>query len=772
MRTSDRRLPGWALGCVVAAVTPGFAAEPGSPAAATAPADTAGGAIEEVIVTARLIAENLQDVPLSIAAFDAADLSAQGGNSLADVSQLTAGLNFEAFASAGYPVLTLRGLSATSITAFESNVSTFLGGVYLPRAYMVDAGLTGIERVEVVKGPQSALYGRNAFSGAVNFVPVAAPDAFTLNAAVTGGSDERLDYGLTMGGPLGAGGVVRVIGGANHSEFDGTWDNAHPLRDADAGGTRGKMGGWDNDSYFATVAIAAHADLDLTLGWNRTERTTEAAGRYNISRNTGQANCSLVGGVLQFYCGELPRLDPIVDPRSTGLIADSDVYRAEVSYSLADAWTASYLFGRAKSEAYSYDQTSIDSINGDTPAGVQFLGLPVGSIESDSHELRVSFDGETRRLTFGAFLADSDDVYRTLLVNAPSLQTTPLTPSSPGQTTVQSNLTSIETRAAFGQFAQDLAGGRFNLSVEGRYTEEEKQLVDRVSGTVDRATFTSFTPRAVAVWNVNDDSNVYLSAAKGLKSGGFNGGNILPAERTYEPEQNWTYELGSKNVLLGRRLRLNAAAYFVDWSDLQTLSLSANPAFLGSITRNVGEATSYGFELEGILQLTPGLRGSLQFAWSDPKYGDDLVDPRYLFMRTAAGALILICDGITCPQDGSIGGNSLPRQSRLQASLGLRQEGSLAAFGGLEFTLGGDLSYKSKQYVDPLILTWAPDRTLLNLNASVSRGAWSLEFFARNALDSDYVASATYNLTGNRNVRYEGVLGERRTWGATVRFRL
>ena len=70
-----------------------------------------------------------------------------------------------------------------------------------------------------------------------------------------------------------------------------------------------------------------------------------------------------------------------------------------------------------------------------------------------------------------------------------------------------------------------------------------------------------------------------------------------------------------------------------------------------------------------------------------------------------------------------------------------------------------------------MVLTWAPDRTLLNLNASVSRGSWALEIFARNVLDSDYVASATYNLTGNRNVRYEGVLGERRTWGATIRFR-
>ena len=194
MNTSTRYAPRWASGCLLAAVPPGVAAQPPAPAAGTAAEAPVSGEIEEVIVTARLVAENLQDVPLSIAAFDAADLAAQGSNSLADVSQLTAGLNFEAFASGGYPVLTLRGLSATSITAFESNVSTFLGGVYLPRAYMVDSGLTGIERVEVVKGPQSALYGRNAFSGAINFVPLSAPEAFTANAFVTGGSDERLDY--------------------------------------------------------------------------------------------------------------------------------------------------------------------------------------------------------------------------------------------------------------------------------------------------------------------------------------------------------------------------------------------------------------------------------------------------------------------------------------------------------------------------------------------------------------------------------------------------
>ena len=207
---------------------------PTTPPAATPALSTTS--VGEVVVTARLVKENVQNVPLTITAFDAATLAQRGGASLEDIAQLTPAFNYAAYATAAYPVLTIRGEAQRAITNFEENVSTFYGGIYLPRAYMVDAGLAGIQRVEVVEGPQSALYGRNAFAGAVNYVPLTPPNRWTADLFVTGGTDKRFDYGATVGGPIIAD-RVKVIAGFAHSEFDGTWPNSVPDADAKAGGT-------------------------------------------------------------------------------------------------------------------------------------------------------------------------------------------------------------------------------------------------------------------------------------------------------------------------------------------------------------------------------------------------------------------------------------------------------------------------------------------------------------------------------------------------------
>jgi iron complex outermembrane receptor protein len=724
----------------------------------------------DIVVTARRKSESLQSVPLTITAITSASLAAKGGNSLGDVAAATPGLNFEAYANGGYPVLTIRGLSQTTITAFENNVASFFGGIYLPRAYMVDVGLAGLERVEVVKGPQSALYGRNAFAGAINYVPVAPPKELTIEGFVTAGSYDRFDYSATLGGPL-IEDRLSVIGGFVRSKFDGTWKNAHPNAEADANGTTGRMGGYDNTAYFAAVTVQPVDPLKITVGYNRSEKDTEAQGRYGLSRNAGNGNCSSVGGVLQFYCGELPVNQAIVDPRSQGLHATSDVVRVDASLQLTQALTLKYLFGHVKSSAYSFDQTSINSVNGDTAAGVQFLGLPIGEIKGPSHDVRLEFASGGTNLAIGGYLSNLDDNSITALINQPALGINPITPETPGRIPVTNSFTRIENRSVFGQVSQDLLDGRVNLSAEGRYTEETKRLNDTIARSQNYAKFTFFTPRFSAKFNVTPNNNIYASAAKGVKSGGFNSGAILDNERTFAPEENWTYEIGTKNSFFDNRLVVNLSAFYIDWSALQTLGQSANPAFAGTVTRNIGNVTNRGVELEVSALVTRGLRANLGVSYNDPKYGDDLVDPRYSLLRSAAGVPILVCDGVTCPQDGSIGGNELARQSKLQMTGGLRYDRSVSALDEANVWFDSDVSYKSRQYVDPLLLTWAPSRVLVNAFAGISHGSLTLEAFVRNLLDEKYASAAAYNLSPNTNIRYAVALGERRTFGITARFK-
>ena len=156
--------------------TTGIAIALAGGAATAASAQDAQPAAEEdqdagnvIIVTARFREESLLDVPLAITAFDEEALERQSIQDLDDIARFTPGLSFEDF-SGGFANPVIRGQAQTRVTALETNVSTFLDGIYIPRSWAVDIGTTNLERVEIVKGPQSARYGRNAFSGAINYV--------------------------------------------------------------------------------------------------------------------------------------------------------------------------------------------------------------------------------------------------------------------------------------------------------------------------------------------------------------------------------------------------------------------------------------------------------------------------------------------------------------------------------------------------------------------------------------------------------------------------
>ena len=691
--------------------------------------------------------------------------------SLKDISQLTPGFNYASYANEAYPVLTIRGEAQRAITNFEENVSTFYGGIYLPRAYMVDTGMTGLERVEVVEGPQSALYGRNAFAGAINYVPLSPPNHLTADVFTTVGTNGRFDYGATVGAPI-IPDKVQAIAGFSHSQFDGTWSNSVPDSGAKAGGTTGNMGGWNDDTYFAALTLTPIDRLKVTFGWFESNRDTEDAGRYSIDRNGGSTNCDPVGGVNQFYCGQLPLLQPNVDPRSQGLHAKSDIYRVDADYRFTDQLSLHYLFGYLTSSAFSFDQTSNNSVKGDIPGAnlIEFLGLPIGSVSSESHEVRLVYDNGATKASVGGFYSSTLDKSIVSLAFLPAGGTTPITPATPGQIVISNDHTAIYTRSVFAQVSQDLVGGLFNVEAEGRYTSEQKSDLNLLGPTTSTATFNYFTPRVEAKWNLTPENNVYVSAAQGVKSGGFNGGAVLPGERTYSPESNWTYELGSKNLFFDRRLQLNADVFYVDWSNLQTVSTSANPAFVGTITRNIGTVTDYGLEGTAVVKLAPGLTANAGFAFANPTYGKGLVDPRFQLMETAGRAHEIICNGITCPADGSIGGNELAVVSKYQATFGIQYEGRLPFADAVHYTVGGDIDYKSKQFIDPLLLTWVPDTTLVNLNGTLDYKGFELQAYVKNLFDLKYVSGAVYTLAPVTDVRYEVSLGERRTVGVTLRY--
>ncbi len=160
-------------------------------------------ALEEIVVTARKREENLQDVPLSITALTSADFERRSISDLEGISDFTAGLNFEDFSTTFNGVLTIRGLVQANVQNRVQNVAVFLDGAYIPRNYSIDIGLMDLERVEVVKGPQSSLYGQNAFAGAINYVSrKPSLTDYEARGTTTVGTDGRLDFKAAVGVPL------------------------------------------------------------------------------------------------------------------------------------------------------------------------------------------------------------------------------------------------------------------------------------------------------------------------------------------------------------------------------------------------------------------------------------------------------------------------------------------------------------------------------------------------------------------------------------------
>ena len=264
----------------------------------TAAADAAADG--DIVVTARRVSERLQDIPLNVAVVTGAELRARGIDNLMELAKNTVGFAFEAIT----PIVVqpaVRGQTNLRTTSPVQNVPFNVDGIYLQRGYMIDQALLAVDRVEIIKGPQSALYGRNAFAGAIN-VQTRAPnlDEIEMEASGTVGNNDRFDARAVVSLPL-IKGKLAVLAAVAHSQFDGVWRNEHPLANDPQAITRGNLGGWNKESYQLRMIAKPTDNLTFDAMWIRTERTVEqvpayAAGTAGLATLTNTLNASPVNG--------------------------------------------------------------------------------------------------------------------------------------------------------------------------------------------------------------------------------------------------------------------------------------------------------------------------------------------------------------------------------------------------------------------------------------------------------------------------------------------
>ena len=645
--------------------------------------------LEEVVVTARKVEEKLNDIPIAVSAFSAQDLLDRNVTSLADVAAFTPGFSFEAYSGATTPAPLIRGLTQNALTDRNQNVATFVDGVHVQQQGNIDFSLLDIERIEIIKGPQNAQYGKSSFAGAINWVPKRPTlGKWEGTVGLVVGTDDRRDVTAAVSIPVWQDKLaVRLYG--VRTKFDGSFKNNYPnsgnsVASTVAGyswkGNSGNLGGYDNEAYQASLRFRPIDSLTMDLLYFRSETRNDPGAGYLIQPLPIAAfpgstpalinphNCSPnAAGINQLRCGEMP-LDAsrvLADPRSQGSHTHSDILSARIQYAFSDALSATYLYGKGLYDAAGYQAGGQPEvlINGDLtlrpasamgtgPGYITFSGNPFTDQEAESHEIRL--DGKVGSIGWriGYFHNQVDDVGALALfsrrqplsadpTNSIVITAIPFVTADP-----QSLLSNFSDKIDSEFFALNIPfADTWNIDLEGRYNTEKRSQNTLVyafgptgapASTSTRSLqreFKKFTPRVNLRWQPREAWTFYGSAAVGDKSGGFNG--VTADVQAYEPEENTTIELGAKQTLWNRRLQLNYAVFFIDWKNLQlsvpdTIPTNPNstvqePNFIG----NVKGATSKGFEVDTTVILTERLKANFVASYVQSQFKGGVIDTTF-----------------------------------------------------------------------------------------------------------------------------------------------
>lgn len=736
-------------------------------------------AIEEVLVTARKSEERLVDVPLAISVFTAEELSKAGIRSMDDVAMATPGLNFISVLGEGLPTPVIRGVAPNNIGA-ESSASIFVDGVYISGREGLNLSQLDLERVEVVKGPQSAIYGRNSFSGAINFITASPTDVWTNRLEATAGSGDRYAGKLVLSGPLIEDKLgIRIAYG--HDEFGGSYDNRQP------GG--GDIGGHRTDTVQARLVYTPADALTLDLTAYHSRDHFDPAAAYTFLPNCENANALTGAPGVRFrqFCGAVPeksgddlrvsafasgqerevnRFAGVVTWRSPAGTLTSVTSHSDVEFTS----TTDYLGDRGDDGMALLYTTTTGAV--DVFRTGQIIANPRGNSTSEfSQELRFATPEDQRaRAIVGTYFYDNErDLSRNNFFNTAALPANFQSfvlgagfagsfvnlPRPPSQ-----RLETARSIAGFGAIEGDITSA-ITLRGEARYSTEDKGFVNFTDNNpLTRARTRAWgevTWRGSMTYDLDDDQMLYASVARGEKSGDFSAGTdrlapgspvyILP----YDGEQLYAYEIGSKGRYLDHRLALDAAAYYYDWRDIVLYqALSGAPGLPPFVTpeipfyTNSGDVHIYGLEVTTQFRWTSNLTVSLSTSWTDATIVENADSVRVLFRGFPSLA-----------PDGDVGGNTAQRQSKLQGAFSLNYTRPI--FGDMTLLLRGDVNYKGKQFVDETNMAWLAPRTVLNARIGLQADRYSVELWAQNLLN-DRTANSVVGQTfiGNTETQADG----------------
>jgi iron complex outermembrane receptor protein len=762
--TRSRTLTALRLGAAVAALAalpaplraqtdapPAGTTEEDAAAAANAAIDDAAGAVPQedadIVVTARRRAESLQDVPIAVTAYQGEALQRSGAVDITDLSDTTPNVTLETSRGSNTTLTAfIRGVGQQDpVAGFEAGVGLYLDDVFLNRPQAAVLDIYDVERIEVLRGPQGTLYGRNTIGGAIKYVTRRLSELPTFSARANLGTYRQIDLIVSGSAPLAPG--FKVGASAARLSRGGFGDNL----------TIPELENYNRN----ILAFRGTMEFEPTDSFS-----IRFSGDYTKDRSDPRNGHRLIPGQVS----GAPVLDDVYDTRA-GLNTPKQDIEA-----FGGAMHAELELGEAITirniAAYREDKS-------ETP--IDFDALPAQDVDVPaiysnhqfSNELQVLFESERLNGVAGVYYlnAQARNIFDVVLA------TTGAVIGVPGFTASTFGQVNTRTWAAFADFTYSFTD-QFQLSLGGRYTSDNRratvirknliggaspelggagvQLGALTSNFTGEKTFKEFTPRASISFQPNDDNTIYASYSRGFKGGGFdprglstaapdlNGNGVREYSEIFDyflfdPEKVTSYEIGYKASLFDRRLRLALAGFYADYKDVQVPGsvgavINGIPTFVG-VTTNAGKASFKGVEAEMLATLLRGDNGSrLTFAgtlgYLDAQYDEFITN---------------------VPGKGPV---DVADFRRIQNTPKWTLSGTVdysAPLGGGTLDVNSTVSWRSKtfQFETPSPFLDQPGYALwdANLTWTSRTERWSIGLHAKNITDKQYITSGYQFLT-------------------------
>ena len=537
---------------------------------------TADGQVEEIVVTATKREENLQDVPISVTAVTGETLIRTGISNVEDLQFFVPGVSVTNDSMA---IINIRGIGTSAFgVATDPSTTVHYDGVYIPRPTTSYQDMFDVERVEVLRGPQGVLFGRNSAGGTLNIISAMPTTELSGSIGLTLGNYAKRNFSGTLSGSIAPGVRARVT--AVRNLRDGIYKDVVSGR---------RYQNEDNLAGRLTVAFNPADRLEIVL---RADGSRDRETGYPSIRDFYPPELAAAGATIPDRRDEIA-LDTV--PKNN---VDAGGVSSTITYDGGPVTLKAITALRASKVNQVLDVDSTDLF-------LRNIGFREKS-RSFTQELQLlGEDSGPLRWILGAFFLNEKGNDEIQIIEPGRLIAIP-----------ESNTTNAY--AIFGQGSYALVD-RLRVTAGLRYSYEKKDFAyrvffngEQVDGATPSDSWTAWTPKVGIDFDISERVMAYASATRGFKSGGFQLGDGRP----FLPEYLWSYEAGVKSTLFDRRLRANASAFYYDYTNLQVVQYINGIA----TTTNAGKATIKGLELEFLARPIDRLSLSSTLSYLDARY--------------------------------------------------------------------------------------------------------------------------------------------------------